>query len=166
MNLINIKFGFCQKFPKLIIYSKYSNNHFTRGRTFRYLKLDEVGDDAIEGMALLEERRKSKRIREAEERAKRRAKGIMFDEENIGNDGKVKFLYSGEYKELYEVDKDIWKLMKFILVAMALGVIGFIYVKADLTKRRRRLMIERKKKLAEIHKLKESQKSSKQIATI
>ena len=43
---------------------------------------------------------------------------------------------------------------------MALGVIGFIYVKADLTKRRRKVMAERKKKLAEARKLKQSQNSS------
>nr|CAD2177273.1 unnamed protein product [Meloidogyne enterolobii] len=110
-------------------------------------------------MALLEERRMSKKAREDEERKERRAKGIMYDEEKIAG-GKNTFLYAGEYRELYEVDKEMWKLIKFILVAMALGVIGFIYVKADLTKRRRKVMAERKKKLAEARKLKQSQNSA------
>uniref|UniRef100_A0A915NSH5 3-methyl-2-oxobutanoate dehydrogenase (2-methylpropanoyl-transferring) n=1 Tax=Meloidogyne floridensis TaxID=298350 RepID=A0A915NSH5_9BILA len=134
-------------------------NYYTKGRTFRYIDLAKVGDDAIEGMALLEERRMSKKAREDEERKERRAKGIMYDEEKIAG-GKNTFLYAGEYRELYEVDKEMWKLIKFILVAMALGVIGFIYVKADLTKRRRKVMAERKKKLTEARKLKQSQNSS------
>lgn len=80
MTLANLKF--CRGFTQTIICSKSDYSYYTKGRTFRYLNLDKVGPDALEGMALLEERRSSKRIREAEERAQRRAKGIMYDEVN------------------------------------------------------------------------------------
>jgi hypothetical protein len=49
---------------------------------------------------------------------------------------------------------------------MACGIIGFIYVKSDLTERRRKIMLERKKKIAEARKIKESQKNPEGSVTI
>ena len=84
MNLVDLKCGFCRRFTQLVVCSK-SNYSGYKGRTFRYLNLDEVGPDALEGMELLEERRMLKHAREVEGRAQRRAKGIMYDEVKVEN---------------------------------------------------------------------------------
>jgi hypothetical protein len=79
MTLVDLKSVFCRRFTNLVICNKSNYSGF-RGRTFRYLNLNEVGPDALEGMKLLEERRLLKYKKELEEREQRRAKGIMYDE--------------------------------------------------------------------------------------
>jgi len=54
-----------------------------KGRSYRLLKLDEMDPEVLEGMDLLQEKRAEKWMKEAEERAKRRAEGIMYDEVSV-----------------------------------------------------------------------------------